>query len=80
MVAHLKENGSLPVHELIDYKEEAKKLDKLEAKVNMLRKLKQKVFTPKELDEETKFYNKFMGQEYLIDDDSEQLANQEWEL
>ena len=46
-VDHLKENGRLPVHELIDYKEEAKRLDKLEAKVNMLRKLRQKVVVNK---------------------------------
>ena len=47
------------------------KFNKLEAKVNMLRKLKNKVVAQEELTEETKFFNKFMSKEYIIDDESE---------
>ena len=45
----------------LDYKEELMKMDKLEAKVKMLRQLRQKVFPQNEPDEDTKFYNKFMA-------------------
>ena len=56
------------------------KFNKLEAKVNMVRKLKDKVVAQEELTEETNFFNKFMSKEYLIDDGSEQSCNEERNL
>ena len=43
LIAQLKESGRLPIHVRLDYKEELMKMDKLEAKVNMLRQFKQKL-------------------------------------
>ena len=71
MIAQLKESGRLPIHVRLDYKEELMKMEKLEAKVKMLRQLRQKVFPQKELDEDTKFYNKFMAKEHVFSDGSE---------
>ena len=61
LIAQLKESSRLPIHVRLDYKAELKKMDKLEAKVNMLRQLRQKILPPKELDEDTKFYNRYMA-------------------
>merc|ERR1719361_366573 len=43
LIAQLKESGRLPIHVRLDYKAELMKMDKLEAKVKMLRQLNQKV-------------------------------------
>ena len=80
LIAQLKESGRLPIHVRLDYKAELMKMRKLETKVNMLRQLRQKIFPQKELDEETKFYNKYMVEEYVFDDRSEQSTNEKINL
>ena len=55
-------------------------MDKSEPKFNIFGHQKQKAGLEKERVEETKFYNKFMANEYVYSDGSEQSVNEEQKL